>query len=54
MAHHRLGHTAEARAGLDDLRSRMKAPEASKDPESQAVLHEAEALIAPGSVGSRP
>ena len=45
MAHHRLGDTAAARAGLVDLQSRMRAPEASKDPESQAVLHEAEALI---------
>ena len=45
MAHHRLGHPAEARAGLDDLRSRMKDPEATKDPESQAFLREAEALI---------
>jgi WD40 repeat protein len=45
MAHHRLGHAAEARAGLDALRSRMKDPEAAKDREFQAFLHEAEALI---------
>ena len=52
MAHHRLGHAAEARAGLDVLRSRMRDPEATKDPESQAFLHEAEMLIDPKPVGS--
>jgi uncharacterized protein HemY len=45
MAHHRLGQAAEARADLDALRTRMKAPEAEKDRESQTFLHEAEALI---------
>src|SRR5262249_1783436 len=54
MPHPRLGYAAEARAGLDDLRSRMGDPEAAKDPESRAFLHEAEALIDPRSVGTRP
>jgi hypothetical protein len=52
MAHHRLGHAAEARAGLDVLRARMKDPEATKDPVSQAFLREAEVLIDPKPVGS--
>jgi tetratricopeptide (TPR) repeat protein len=54
MTHHRLGHAPEARAGLDVLRSRMRDPEVAKDPEFQAFLHEAEALIEPGSFGIRP
>jgi hypothetical protein len=53
MAEHRLGQAAKARADLDDLRTRMTDPEAEKDPESRAFLHEAEALIDPESVGTR-
>jgi hypothetical protein len=47
MTHHRLGHAVEARAGLDALRARMGDPEATRDPESGAFLHEAEVLIEP-------
>jgi Flp pilus assembly protein TadD len=54
MTFHRLGDKVMARAGLDDLRSRMKDPEAAKDVESQAFLHEAEALIEPKDVGPAP
>jgi hypothetical protein len=52
MAHHRLGHAAEARAGLAALRTRMRDPEAAKDVESRAFLHEAEALIDPKPIGT--
>jgi hypothetical protein len=52
MAHHRLGHPSEARAGLIDLRSRMRDPEAAEDLESRVFLHEAEALIDPKPIGT--
>jgi WD40 repeat protein/serine/threonine protein kinase len=45
MTYHRLGDFVKARAGLEDLRSRMKEAEAAKDVESQAFLREAEELI---------
>jgi WD40 repeat protein len=51
MAHHRLGHAVEARAGLDALRIRMRDPEAAKDQDSQ-IFHEAEALIDPKPIGT--
>jgi hypothetical protein len=54
MTHHRLGHAAEARAGLDALRARIKEPEAAKDRDSQILLREAEALINPGPIGNNP
>jgi tetratricopeptide (TPR) repeat protein len=52
MTHHRLGHAAEARAGLDALRARIKEPEAAKDRDSQIFLREAEALIDPKPIGT--
>ncbi len=45
MAHHRLGHAAEAQAELARLRELMKRPLRMLDPESAAFLKEAEELI---------
>jgi hypothetical protein len=45
MAHHRLGHRAEAKATLHRLRTAMKDSRWSGDGESRSFLHETEALI---------
>jgi hypothetical protein len=50
MCHHRLGHTTQAAEALGRLREKMKDASEVKIPENQALLGEAEALIA----GPRP
>jgi WD40 repeat protein/serine/threonine protein kinase len=45
MAHHRLGHRAEAREALSRLRAAMKQSQWREDRESQGFVREAEALI---------
>ncbi len=45
MVEHQLGHKDQARALLDRLREIMKQPQWAKDPESQALLHEAESVL---------
>jgi WD40 repeat protein len=45
MAHHRLGHRAEAREALSRLRDAMKRSQWKEDRESQGFVREAEALI---------
>jgi WD40 repeat protein len=46
MAHHRLGHAAEAAACLDRLRKVMKTGGWQSDPEAKGFLREVESLIA--------
>ena len=46
MVEHKLGHQDRATAWLDRLREIMKQPQWAKDPESQALLHEAESVLA--------
>jgi hypothetical protein len=54
MAHHRLGHGAEARACLDRLREAMKTPRWRTDTEAVGFLREAETLVgAPDSGGGK-
>ena len=45
MAHFKLGQTDQAHADLEQLRTLMKDPDRSSDPELQGFLREAEALI---------
>ena len=45
IVEHKLGHPDRATAVLDRLREIMKQPQWAKDPESQALLHEAEAVL---------
>ncbi len=45
MVEHNLGHPDRATALLDRLREIMKLPQWAKDPDSQALLHEAEFLL---------
>ena len=45
MAHHRLGHTDEARKQLDRLRDLLQQDRWKNDADSQAFLREAEQLI---------
>jgi DNA-binding beta-propeller fold protein YncE len=54
MAHHRLGHRAEARAALGKLRDAMRRARWKDDPESRGFLREAEALIVPPAVPEEP
>jgi len=46
MVEHKLGHPDRATALLDRLREIMKQPQWAKDPESQALLHEAQSVLA--------
>lgn len=46
MAHHRLGHTDEARGELDRLRGVMQRPQVARFEDNAAFLADAEALIA--------
>ena len=46
MVEHQLGHADRATALLARLREIMKQPQWAKDPESQALLHEAESVLA--------
>jgi hypothetical protein len=46
MVEHQLGHPDRATALLARLREIMKQPQWAKDPESQALLHEAESVLA--------
>src|SRR5438094_1711398 len=46
MVEHQLGHPDRATALLDRLREIMKQPQWAKDPEAQALLHEAESVLA--------
>ncbi len=52
MAHHRLGHRAEAANCLERLQKAMKTPRWRADQESIGFLHEAEALLAAPEPGS--
>jgi hypothetical protein len=45
MAHYQLGQKDQARTALSRLRERMKEPRWANDAESQAFLHEAQALL---------
>jgi len=46
MTHQQLGHAKEAQAEFQRLRERMKDPRWAQNAEAQALLHEAEALLA--------
>ena len=46
LVEHQLGHPDRATALLARLREIMKQPQWAKDPESQALLHEAESVLA--------
>jgi hypothetical protein len=45
MARFKAGQTSQARADLEQLRTLMKDPDRSSDPELQGFLREAEVLI---------
>jgi tetratricopeptide (TPR) repeat protein len=49
MAHHRLGHSDEARKLLERLRQLLQQDRWKNDAESQAFLREVESLIQSGS-----
>jgi Flp pilus assembly protein TadD len=53
MAYHRLGQPEPARAVLAHLRKLLDQPRWVKDPETLALAHEAEALIAPQAPTAR-
>ena len=46
MVEHQLGHADRATALLARLREIMKQPQWARDPEAQAVLREAESVLA--------
>ena len=46
LVEHQLGHPDRATALLARLREIMNQPPRAKDPESQALLHEAESVLA--------
>jgi len=46
LVEHQLGHPDRATAWLDRLREIRNHPPWAKDPESQALLHEAQSVLA--------